>query len=211
MTATINNNILQRVTRNGNLFSAPEGVTEIAQRTFENYTNLRQVNLPETVTVIDKAAFLKCSNLIQKNIPESVTKVGKLTFKGGSSLNHIEIPYTVNRLRDTVFFFCKQLRTIVINSDNETNQVSAFSPTDLKVKVTSFDYLHLKKMRSIKPAKLNTFCSYLSLFENCSAYKHSPSMITPSLFKYLTLKELQQCRITCKLARHIGTLFNNVE
>ena len=51
----------------------PEGITEIAEYTFNECENLKEVKLPETLTSIAQYAFRSCKNLTSITIPKSVT------------------------------------------------------------------------------------------------------------------------------------------
>lgn len=58
----------------------PEGVTEIKQNTFVNYSQLKLVTIPSTVTAIGYNAFYNCYKLQPVTIPTTVTSIGVNAF-----------------------------------------------------------------------------------------------------------------------------------
>lgn len=55
-------------------------VTSLSYQSFQNHTNLTQVNIPDTVKSIQVDAFAGCSSLKTISIPSSVTSIGRNAF-----------------------------------------------------------------------------------------------------------------------------------
>lgn len=94
----------------------PEGVTEIGDNTFENWTSLESVTLPSTLTSIGKYAFQGCTSLTSINIPSGVTEIKVGTFNGCSSLTSITLPSALTRIDSGAFKNCTSLTSITIPS-----------------------------------------------------------------------------------------------
>ena len=64
----------------------PKGLREVPYRVFSGCTVLKTVELPESVTIIDWEAFSSCTNLTALTLSEAVTSVSGNAFKGCSNL-----------------------------------------------------------------------------------------------------------------------------
>ena len=61
-------------------------VTRIANRGFEDLTQLTKITIPRSVTTIGEGAFWGCTGLTSITIPNSVTSIGRDAFRGCPNL-----------------------------------------------------------------------------------------------------------------------------
>ena len=94
--------------------------TGIADKAFENCTNIECVIIPKTIVSIGSYAFSGCTNLKTVIIPDGVTTIGSYAFYGCSSLESIVIPASLISIDDYTFAGCTSLKTVVI-TDNITS------------------------------------------------------------------------------------------
>ena len=92
----------------------PNGVTEIGNCAFENYTLLVSVNIPEGVKEIGRSAFRDCKSLASVTIPEGVTEIGAYAFEGCTSLTSVIIPEGVTEIGRDAFVRCTSLASVTI-------------------------------------------------------------------------------------------------
>ena len=103
----------------------PEGVTNINNYVFQNYSHLTSVTIPDGVTTIGEYAFNGCSGLISVTIPVSVSSIGYSTFANCSSLTNITIPDGVTSIGEVAFFYCSGLTSITIG--NNVNSIGQWA------------------------------------------------------------------------------------
>jgi len=92
----------------------PDSVTSIGERTFSHCSSLTSITIPDSVTSIGENAFSYCSSLTTITIPDSVTSIGDSAFSGCSSLTSITIPDSVTSIGDSAFSYCSSLTSITI-------------------------------------------------------------------------------------------------
>ena len=103
----------------------PEGVTNINNYVFQNYSHLTSVTIPDGVTTIGENAFNGCSGLINVTIPVSVSSIGYSTFANCSSLTNITIPDGVTSIGEVAFWNCSGLTSITIG--NNVNSIGQWA------------------------------------------------------------------------------------
>ena len=67
------------------------GVTNIVNDAFGNYTNLTSITIPDSVTNIGDHAFSSCKSLTDITIPSSVTSIGDSVFCGCTNMTNIYV------------------------------------------------------------------------------------------------------------------------
>ena len=92
-----------------------DGVTSIADYSFEGCKNLTTVTLPNNLRSIGTYAFRSCTALKAIDIPSSVTYLGSGVFQS-SGLESIEIPEGVKYIKDYSFLNCSALSSVTIPS-----------------------------------------------------------------------------------------------
>ena len=95
-----------------------EGITRIANYSFQACENLRSVTLPTSVTEIRYFSFCGCTSLISIEIPNSVTIIRSNAFWDCDALTSIAIPYSVTNIQDQAFRGCNSLNSINVDSEN---------------------------------------------------------------------------------------------
>jgi len=106
-------------------FVVPNGVTMIADRTFENMTSLKKVVIPEGVTEIGHYAFRGCENLTEVILPASVTKIGEAIFDGCTSLVSVNLG-GLTEIPNSMFAGCSALEAVTVSGNLTSIGHSAF-------------------------------------------------------------------------------------
>lgn len=83
----------------------PDGVEKIAEKAFEDNTNITSVVFPTSLRVIENHAFWGCKNLHTVKLNEGIISIGVEAFIG-TALENIEIPMTLEEM-DLTPFECK--------------------------------------------------------------------------------------------------------
>lgn len=98
-----------------------ENSTEILQKHFSEYYNLKEIILPDTITNIGEYAFLNCTELSEIIVPSGVTVINKGTFRGCRNITDITISGEINNIYEEAFRSCNNLVNLKINvTDNYT-------------------------------------------------------------------------------------------
>ena len=93
-----------------------DGVTNIANRAFEDCGSLTQITIPSTVRVIEGYAFYQCNSLTEVVLPEGVESIGYGAFEICRALKSVTIPSTVTNISWGVFRGCDVLEDIYIGN-----------------------------------------------------------------------------------------------
>ena len=91
-------------------------VTKIANKAFNECTNLKKVTIPDSVTSIGYSAFSGCSSLTSITIGNSVTSIGSWAFSSCSSLTSITIPESVTSIDEHAFSTCTSLSSVTMGN-----------------------------------------------------------------------------------------------
>ena len=100
----------------------------IAEKAFQNSTNLTSVTIPNSVTSIGDDAFYGCSSLTSVNIPNSVTSIGVEAFRNCTSLTSVTIPNSVTKIGDGALRDCTSLTSVTI--PNSVTSIGQFAFRD---------------------------------------------------------------------------------
>lgn len=103
----------------------PEGVTSIGEWTFFGCMALQSVSLPQSLTDIGDYAFCGCSALESINIPENVKSLGLSSF-ALCGLKEVELHEGLETIKQSAFFQCEKLTSIVIPNSVRTIESAAF-------------------------------------------------------------------------------------
>ena len=101
-------------------------ITEIAEETFSNCTNIVSVILSDNMTTIGSESFSGCTNLASVTISDGVTTIGNDSFYQCASLTSIIIPDSVISLGSSAFRSCTNLQTASIGNGMESIPAYAF-------------------------------------------------------------------------------------
>lgn len=109
-----------------------DGVDNIKDNAFKDYTAVEYVTIPESVTTIGASAFEGCKGLLYVEIPESVTEIGVACFSGCTASAEIDIYAPLTAIPTSAFKNCKALSSIKIPETVETIGSEAFYSSGLK-------------------------------------------------------------------------------
>ena len=93
-----------------------DGTTVMADRLFENCTDLLRVVLPDSMINIPQYAFCGCNNLLKLTLTNNISFIGDFAFKGCSNLTKINIPSKVTQIGDSAFKGCSNLQGVYITN-----------------------------------------------------------------------------------------------
>ena len=101
-----------------------DGITNLGNFTFFNYSALTSITIPRTVNTIPGFLFNGCSNLSEVIIQNGVKYIENHAFAGCSKLTHISIPASVIRMGTygeayAPFSECVNLTEITVDSKNK--------------------------------------------------------------------------------------------
>ena len=89
-----------------------DGVTEIGNRAFRNFSKLESVTIADSVTSIQNDAFYSCPKLSSISLGNGVKTIEYNVFQSCSALTEITLPGTVEYIGDNVFQGCSSLKTV---------------------------------------------------------------------------------------------------
>ena len=110
-------------------FEAPDNIESIGMGAFYN-CSLEKIDIPN-VKYIFTNTFENCTNLSEVNIPQSVIQINKFAFKN-CGLNNIVIPGGVKNIESNAFSDCPYLKSVTISEGVEKIGWAAFAATDLE-------------------------------------------------------------------------------
>ena len=89
-----------------------DGVTNVGNRAFINFDNLKRVALPNSVKSIGDEAFSWCYSLENITIPEGVRDISYKAFNSCWSLSTVSIPESVTSIGESAFSSCDDLESV---------------------------------------------------------------------------------------------------
>lgn len=95
-------------------YKMKDDTVSIAERAFQDCSNLTGVIISDKVTFIPNAAFNSCKALKSIVIPDTVTNIGWGSFANCTSLESIHIPNSVTDIDLYAFSGCATLKTVII-------------------------------------------------------------------------------------------------
>ncbi|MBQ6206705.1 MAG: leucine-rich repeat protein [Oscillospiraceae bacterium] len=104
------------------------GVTNIGECAFRDFSNLTSVNMPNSIVSIEGIAFSYCRSLNNIDIPDSVISIETGAFDGCSSLTSVNIPDSVASIGCEAFGGCLNLKSVSVPANAEIAS-NAFPPT----------------------------------------------------------------------------------
>ena len=110
-------------------FEASDNIESIGMGAFYN-CSLEKIDIPN-VKYIFTNTFENCTNLSEVNIPQSVIQINKFAFKN-CGLNNIVIPGGVKNIESNAFSDCPYLKSVTISEGVEKIGWAAFAATDLE-------------------------------------------------------------------------------
>lgn len=104
-----------------------EGVTEIRDNAFYDYSSLISIDIPNSVTSIGNSAFYGCSNLTSVTMGNGITSIGRFAFYVCTGLTTITIPNSVTSIDEYVFQNCTGLTSVTIGNSVTSIGKAAFA------------------------------------------------------------------------------------
>jgi transglutaminase-like putative cysteine protease len=87
----------------GQIYSVPEGVTEISPYAFRGNRQLQLVVIPKSVTEISEGVFYGCTALRSVTFMGSVNLIGPFAFYGSAALAQVVLPNGLQQIGDYAF------------------------------------------------------------------------------------------------------------
>ena len=94
-----------------------EGITQIGERAFSDYSALKTVSFPEGLLEIGNDSFSGCEGLNEIALPDSLKRIGICSFVG-TCFPTVSIPKNVNYIGSGVFMFNSSLSEIQVDNGN---------------------------------------------------------------------------------------------
>ena len=91
-------------------------VVGVADKAFENQTQIKSIKIPDTVKTLGQRAFNTCRSLACIEIPSSVTSIGSGAFGSCNNLTNVVVPNSVKDIGDAVFANCDNLKSVAIGN-----------------------------------------------------------------------------------------------
>jgi len=135
----------------------PDGLLNIGDRAFYNFTDISKITIPESVTNIGNNAFADCRSLKSIIIPCSVERIGNSAFNGCKALTSIELKQGITAMGELAFAACESLEKIILPDSIESIGTYAFRGC------VSLDRIDL-------PQSISTIQS--GTFYNCTGLKY---------------------------------------
>ena len=106
--------------KDGDSYTIPNTVTEIAPNAFQGCAKLKTITLNSNISKIPAHAFEGCSSLTTINNLNNVSQIEMNAFKGCESLQTISIPTSVTEIKEGTFENCTSLESVNFH-ENVTN------------------------------------------------------------------------------------------
>lgn len=95
-------------------FRIDDGVIRIANKAFENCTQLTSVHFPDSIVDIGARAFKNCTSLLEVSVPDGVQMIDSESFSNCTLLKSVKLSKGVIVISDCAFENCSSLETIYI-------------------------------------------------------------------------------------------------
>ena len=159
-----------------------DGTTCVAERAFQNCTNLNSIQIPNTVKTIGNNAFQGCTALANVSIPSSVKTLGSMVFSGCTSLVNVTLPNSIPYLNAGVFQNCTSLTSITIPNSVKYIDGSAFAGctglTSISIpnSVTGIGYRAFNSCTNLAEISIPSSVSFMSsaVFSNTAWFNNQP-------------------------------------
>ncbi len=104
----------------------PDGVVEIGEGAFKDFSMLKKIDLPKSLKKIGKEAFSGCMSVTEVSIPDGVTSIEDSTF-ASSGLKSIQFSDSVKSIGDKAFASLYDLENVTFSAGLESVSPTAFA------------------------------------------------------------------------------------
>lgn len=104
----------------------PEGITSLADNSFDGCVQLKRITIPRSVKRIGRAAFDNCVSLESIIIPDGVEQLGAFAFFYCQKLKKLHIPEGVKVIEESICLYCESLESVTIPTTATTVEDSPF-------------------------------------------------------------------------------------
>ena len=112
-----------------------EGITEIAEETFNGCEELKYVSLPNTLTEIGDFAFRGCYGLQDIGFPESLRSIGNEAFGDCKNLTNVTLPNGVTQIGEYAFTSCSGIVSVKLPDNLTRIEVYTFEGCESLTKI----------------------------------------------------------------------------
>ena len=136
-----------------------EGITEINERCFEDFTGVQEVILPDSLHGLAIQSFYGCTSLKYIKIPDGVSSIPIYGFAGCTSLENVDLPDSIITIYHNAFSGCEALKSIRIPDACRTIESSAFAGCknlwdvylpDTPIRIHSYVFVGCEKLYDIR-------------------------------------------------------------
>ncbi|MDE5601103.1 MAG: leucine-rich repeat protein [Clostridia bacterium] len=121
----------------------PDGVTKLAEWSFDSNKNLTKVVIPDSVTEIAHTAFGVCEKLQSVTMGKNVESIGANAFAYCSSLKEILLPHSIKSIGSLAFSNCSALSITYDGSASEWDVVKKEDNWNLGARNIKVNFLRL--------------------------------------------------------------------
>lgn len=182
----------------------PNGITNIGNQSFADFSNLTSITLPQSITKIEQGAFYGCSSLMNITIPEGVIDIEPVAFCDCSKLTSITIPQSVTKIGPAAFSGCSNLKEFngkFVSEDKRcliiNNELISFAPKNITnytipEEVTSIGYGVFRSCSTLTNITIPQSVSHIDefAFENC---QNLTSVIIPQSVISIAKRAFRDC------------------
>lgn len=120
--------------RDNDVYTIPEGITEVGDHAFHNAKMLFEVQFPSSIERIGNEAFNACTSLETPNLPKGVKHIGFMSFAECENMAEFYIPAATEYVDGGAFYNATGLENFIIDPENVnfTTRGGALYSKDMK-------------------------------------------------------------------------------
>lgn len=104
----------------------PHSLTRIGSRAFDWCRNIKQIHFSDGLQEIGTSAFASCP-VDKLDLPKTLTKIGAYTFSGFNQLVELDLPDSIVSIGTRAFYDCSSLRSVKLPARLKVISESLFS------------------------------------------------------------------------------------
>lgn len=106
-----------------------EGITTVGDWSFNDFTEISEVNLPTSIVTIGKGAF-KTSSVSVINFPDGLLEIGETAFQECQNITSLYFNEGLSNIGASAFYKCKNLELVFLTNEIMRFGTSAFYECD---------------------------------------------------------------------------------